>query len=257
MFDGEPLYRRAEAAGIDTYAAQPAGSLDSDYSQLTVGDAERLPYRNVAEMGLKVREALETADGSSYIYAYVPTIDAVSHAAGTESEAYRTQLAMVTECARREIVKKLDRVVAEETLLLVTADHGHVDTSDNVDIGGFDPIWDDLRRDAGGNPIPPVSSPRNLQLHLQPGTVGRVRNAVEASFDARTFTREEALSQNLFGPGTLSERFERQCPDLVVTHREKGLWWDESELTLVGMHGGLSREEMLVPFAAARVADLR
>ncbi|WP_227354093.1 alkaline phosphatase family protein [Haladaptatus salinisoli] len=257
LFEGEPLYRRAEDAGIDTYAAQPAGSLDSDYSRATVGDAEPLPYRNVAEMGLRVREALEAADGPSYVYAYVPTIDSVSHAAGTESEAYRTQLAMVTECVRREMIEKLDPAVAEETLLLVTADHGHVDTSDNVDVGEFGPIRDALRRDADGEPIPPVGSPRNLQLHLRPGTVERVANAVEASFDARTFTREEALSRNLFGPGAPSERFERQCPDLVVVHREKGMWWDRSELDLVGMHGGLAREEMLVPFAAARAADLR
>lgn len=257
MFEGEPLYRRAEDAGIGTYVAQPIRSLNSGYSGLTVGDAEQLPYRNVAEMGLKVREVLETDGGSSYLYAYVPTIDAVSHAAGTESEAYQTQLAMVTECVRRELVEKLDRDTAERTLLLVTADHGHVDTSDTVDIDGFDPIWDSLRRDDDGNPIPPVGSPRNVQLHLQSGTVERVRNAVEESFDARAFTREEALSRNLFGPGAPSGRFEHQCPDLVITHREKGMWWDETELGLVGMHGGLSREEMLVPFAAARVANLR
>ncbi|WP_049970286.1 alkaline phosphatase family protein [Haladaptatus cibarius] len=257
LFAGDSLYSRAEQAGIDTYLVQPAHTFDGGYSEMTLGSATPVPYDNVPEMAMKIRHTLESTDEPTFVFAYVPTIDAVSHAAGTDSEAYQTQLAMVTESVRREVVEKLDPDIADETLLVATADHGHIDTTDNVDISEFDPIWDNLRRNSDGGPIPPVGSARNVQLHLKEGMVESVRDAVESAFDVRTFTREEATSRNLFGHRSPSKRFEKQCPDLVAVHREKGMWWDESELDLIGMHGGLSREEMLIPFAVGNVATLQ
>jgi hypothetical protein len=133
-----------------------------------------------------------------------------------------------------------------------------VDTlpEENVDVSGVDAIWDALLRDGNGDPIPPVGSPRNLHLHLRDGTVERVREAVESRWSCRTVTRAEAVDRGLFGVGEPSDLFRRRCGDLVVVHRDRGLWWEESELDLVGMHGGLTHEEMFVPFAAATLDAL-
>ena len=47
--------------------------------------------------------------------------------------------------------------------------------------------------------------------------------------------------------------------DLIVTHRNMGLWFGAVEpdgLTAVGTHGGLHPAEMLVSFGVARVDAL-
>lgn len=51
----------------------------------------------------------------------------------------------------------------------------------------------------------------------------------------------------------------RRLGDLVVTHRDLGVWWgvESEEPALIGMHGGLSPAEMLVAFAAAPATVLR
>jgi hypothetical protein len=100
---------------------------------------------------------------------------------------------------------------------------------------------------------------RNVHLHLQEGTVEETRRAL-ADLDAHVFTREEALDRNLFGDRPASDVFRRRCGDLILSHDWLGTWFDDAEpaeLDMVGMHGGLTPEEMLVPFAAARADALR
>ncbi len=147
--------------------------------------------------------------------------------------------------------------------MLVTADHGHVDTDPerNVDLTDFDALEDGLERDPDGEPIRYAGSPRNVHLHLRDGTVERVREELTDRLDARVFRRETVLEGDLFGDCAPSETFRRRLGDLVVSHRELGVWYggayEPDELDLVGMHGGLHPDEMLVPFAACRLSALR
>lgn len=252
LSDAEPLYPRVADAGVDVHLYQPS-SFDPD-----TPSAEDHPYRNVADAVAELRLDVEAAVADSnanergaYRYLYVPEIDAVAHEIGTGHDRYRAQVRAVIEAVRFELLDRLDDAAADETLFVVVADHGHVDIDPetNVDLRET-AVWDhvDERK--------PVGSPRNVQFHDVDADALVETFAAEFVDDVRTFTREEYLDRDLFGPGTC-RTFEQRAPDLVAVHRERGMWWVEDELDLVGMHGGLSREEMLVPFAAGRVADLR
>ena len=76
--------------------------------------------------------------------------------------------------------------------------------------------------------------------------------------DARVFTRERLDARGLFG-GSLGPAARRRCGDVVVVPREEAAWYDDGGDvgSLVGMHGGLSPAEILVPFAAARLSTLQ
>ncbi|WP_306057120.1 alkaline phosphatase family protein [Natronococcus wangiae] len=260
LFEGGTIYRRAQEAGIDSYAIQPAEFVDSGYTRKTAVGAERIGYDAPADLAPSIRRALENSSNRTYVYAYDPTIDAVSHAEGTGTERYRTNLEAILERLRRELIDRLDPDVAARTLLLVTADHGIVDTvpEENVDATEWDDwpaLRETFRRDAAGEPRLPTGSPRNVHFHVRPDRVREARALLGSNLEGRTFTREEALERDLFGPGTPSSLFERRCGDLIAVHRNRGMWWGEMES--IGMHGGLAREEMLVPLAAARLDALR
>ncbi|TYL40493.1 nucleotide pyrophosphatase [Natronococcus pandeyae] len=262
LFDGETVtvYEGAREAGIDSYAIQPDEFVESGYTRATTAGAERVGYDTVADLAVTIRRTLEDSSDPTYVYAYEPTIDAISHAEGTGTERYRTTLDAILKRLRHELVDRLDPDVAERTLLLVTADHGIVDTvpEENVETTEWDEwpaLRETFRRDAAGEPRLPTGSPRNVHVHVQPDRFEEAREIVESNLVGRTFTREEALERGLFGPGTPSSLFERRCGDLIAVHRNRGLWWEE--MTLIGMHGGLTREEMLVPFAATRLDALQ
>lgn len=249
LSDAEPLYPTVDDAGVEAHLYQPA-----EFEADTPGATDHASS-NVADAAIRLRQDLDAAvakdEGPAYRYLYVPEIDAAAHRVGTGHARYRAQVRMVTEALRYELLESLGEAAAEETLLVVTADHGHVDTDPetNVDLRGT-AVWEHVAD------VPPVGSPRNVQMHVDDpeATAGAFHD--EFGDDVRTFTRNEYLDRELFGPGT-SDTFERRAPDLVAVHRERGMWWDDDELALVGMHGGLSREEMLVPLAVGNVDELR
>ena len=238
-------------AGVDCHCLRPFES-GGDH-------ATHHAYDDLDAFGERLSAVVSGSDGPGYIYAYVPDVDHVSHAEGTDSQAYGETVANVCE-QLSDCIERIDGRTAERTLLLVTADHGHVNTDPdrNIDLSDNETVMANLRRHADGTPVRMSGSPRNVHLHLQAGTVAETRRALSA-YDARVFTRQEALDRDLFGDRPTTDLFRRRCGDLIVTHRDLGMWFGDvepDELSLVGMHGGLNPAEMLVPFAAARLSTL-
>jgi hypothetical protein len=63
-----------------------------------------------------------------------------------------------------------------------------------------------------------------------------------------------AAHTGLFGPGDLHPRLPDRVGDLLVLARGNAyLWWAEKKNHLFGRHGGLSQDEMIVPFLAVRL----
>ncbi|MFC7199320.1 alkaline phosphatase family protein [Halospeciosus flavus] len=278
LYDADSLYDDV-APEVSTSLFEPSDISGADEQTFSAGASRYVGSENAAQLAVQLRRTLEGSSGEKYCYAYFPQVDAASHREGPHAAATDAQLEAVLGALRRELLERCSTRVAERTLVVVTADHGHVDTEgENVDIRGYGPIWDNLATGPDGNPIPPVGSSRQVQLHLQDETVEAVRSALERNFDCRTFTREEYEERGLFGPVVGGESggrgsgsggdnrggsesngnaYERHAPDLVCVHREKGMWDDDTSLNHVGKHGGLTRAEMLVPFAAARLSDLQ
>ena len=259
LFAGEAIYGDAEAAGIDTHVTQPEHIAGSASSVLTTAGAETHGYWNVADMALTVRDAV-SEDGQTHVTAYVPNVDTISHVTGTEAARYDAQARMVTEAFRTGFLDELDAETAEETAVLVTADHGHLNVDDGVAADLSVPqVQDCLARGEEGDPIPPMGGPRNVQFHVRDGRVEELRDYVEsaANDDVVTFTESEYRERGLFGSNHAepSETFDRRAPDLLAVHRDHVMWHEPDDK--IGVHGGMTPEEMLVPFAAARASDLQ
>lgn len=258
LFEGEAIYGDAVAAGIDAHVAQPEQIANSASSQLTTAGAETNAYWNVADMAVTVRDTLSESEGPTHVTAYVPNVDHISHVTGTGADRYDAQVRMVTEAVRTGLVDALDAETAERTALLVTADHGHtnVDQANRIDLS-VPEVQDTLATGVDGEPIPPVGGPRNVQFHVEDGRVAELRSYLEDNHDVLTLDREEYTERGLFGENHAepSETFERRSPDLVAVHREAVMWYHEDDK--IGVHGGMTPEEMLVPFATARVSDLQ
>lgn len=252
LYDADPLGPRVDPT-LDTAFYTPAGT-DSDYPH-TFGMVAQTyhSYETIPQLGVKLRREVES--GRDQVYAYVPEVDAASHREGPDGEETAAQLAAILDSLERQLCDRLDPETADRTLLVLSADHGHIDTGgENIDISGFDPLFNALDT-VDGDPIPPLGGPRQLQLHLQDGKTDEVAEALESEFDCLTITREEYERRNLFGPGDVSASVKR-LPDLLCIHRTRAMWDLDGSLSHVGVHGGLHREEMLVPFAVSRVGAL-
>ena len=251
--------------GSDDEGGESSGSGDGDDSRHDRDD-QHAPRRTRAIEGFAdaLERSFAAAAEPTYLFAYLPQIDAAAHAAGTYSDAYRRAVDATFDALERALSRLRATAGADagETLVAVTADHGHLDTvpERNVDLETYDEVMARLERHGDGEPVRYAGSPRNLHLHLRDPERDRdrVRSILEERLEARIFTREAALERNLFGDEPASETFRRRLGDLVVCHRDRSVWFgsDRDHLELVGVHGGLHPDEMLVPFAVSELGDL-
>jgi hypothetical protein len=138
-------------------------------------------------------------------------------------------------------------------LLIVCADHGFVDTpveyAHDVD---RDPV---LRRELM---VPCSGEARASFLHCLRGDADAVREAVQASLGDAYLVRaaRDVVAAGLFGHAQPAPESLPRLGHLHVLCRSRHyLDRQERRLVLRGRHGGLTPEEMLIPWLAARLDD--
>lgn len=258
LFDGEPIYERLAAEGVDCRTVEP--DFDTGSDEVSTVGATNHHYERTTEFALAVRDTLRASVAPSYTYAYYPEIDTVSHHDGPDSEQYSLQVASVCDALERAF-GTLDDEVAKETLVCLVADHGQVPVNSPTALDDTG-VLEYVQTDRSGNPLV-LGGPRNVHLHLENGDESTERPVEEAracleGVDALVLSKAKALDEDLWGPGEPGPAFERNCGDLVVVPREDALWpaAEPEELELSGMHGGLHPGEALVPFGTARLSAL-
>ncbi|WP_416839502.1 alkaline phosphatase family protein [Haloferax sp. DFSO52] len=253
--NAESIYPDLVDAGIETHHVTP---FPSDETVPHTYDVEDFSTFTDA-----FADAAHEASDPSYIFAYLPQTDAVAHGEGVDSDTYRETAVETFDAISVAIESLADATEGdgEQTLVCITADHGLVDTDPDRNVDLSEPPIDlvsDLRTQTDGTPIRFAGSPRNVHLHLRPERIDPVYDTLTSELDARVLRKQEILDSDLFGPNP-SATFERRLGDLVVVHRDLGVWYGDeepTELRFVGMHGGLHPDEMLIPFATATLDSL-
>lgn len=175
--------------------------------------------------------------GQKYIYAYWNEPDHHMHANGCYGES------------SVEVLRNLEHQVMElahdlkDTVLIVTADHGHMDTKCDA-ITRYPAIMDCLER-------LPSLEPRALNMYIKPGREKDFEKVFNQAF-RETFmllTKAEVMEQNWFGDGENHECFEGMVGDyLAIAVDDLSVFNTEEEaLRFKGSHAGLLEEEMRIP----------
>jgi hypothetical protein len=185
------------------------------------------------------------------LWVYWGEIDHLSHFYGPGDERVRGELVDFAAALRRHFLDPLDPSVRRETLFILMADHGQVVTRP-------DPHYD-LRNHPGLTRrlhILPTGENRLAYLYIKPGQGEAVREYIQRTWPNQFVMLDPvyAVEAGLFGPGKPHPQLLDRLGDLLVVARGNAyLWWSPSEDHLFGRHGGLSPEEMLVPFLASRL----
>lgn len=253
------IHERLDAAEVNSYCIQPHSTLSTPYAAAFLAGSSRHGYDDATDAGRTLRTIGERATAPTVIYCYLPHVDVLSHRHGPDAGEYRQGLR--TACAGVEsgldTLRSRQSIDPERTLVLLIADHGHVQASPQTytDLHSDPVIEGSLITDDHG-PRAFTGGPRNVLLHVRPDRVDRVRTHLAERYAGHVFTRTEALDElALFGP-TPSERARRRCGSLVYVPEEGGAGDGESFIDKRSLHGGLSPREMLVPCVSMRLSDL-
>ncbi len=178
--------------------------------------------------------------GNKYIYAYCNQPDKDMHVLGVNHPKVRDTLRAIEQTVQALSASLLD------TLLLITADHGHIDIQGAV-VADYPDIMDCLVR------LPSIE-PRCLNLFVKTGRQADFMRAFHAAFgeDFQLFTRQEALDSRLFGPPPLAKGLGETIGDYVAVARTpRTLFNSHNQLAVLkGAHAGGMDAERDIPLIA-------
>jgi len=233
------VFEQLVAAGTTVTSIGPARFSGSG---LTEAALRGPTYRAAESLAARVDATVDALRKPGVAYLYWGEVDKAGHHHGWGSWQWGDALAELDSELGR-----LARMLPRDTVLVITADHGMVD----VDRAAR---WDVATDPALGNGVDLVAGePRALHLHLDAGVEATVvadrwRGVLGGS--AVVATRDEAAADSWFGE--ISEHVLPVIGDVVVAMTGRATVVDSrtqspASLDLVGVHGSLTRHEMLVP----------
>lgn len=249
LFGNTPVFERIRTAGV---CLSPAFIAHSDFNLAHAGAAEIIPFEGLRDLFRRASSVLRRRGrwfGSRrpetrYIYAYWPGLDSIGHARGMESQAAATHLA--------EIEQALEDFIAAasgtDTILLVSADHGQLDTGaeDVIDLADHPQLSDCLLLPLCGEPRAAFCYVRSGRAHqFEDYCRGELGDRVELS------PSRQLVEAGLFGTGEPHPRFMERIGDYCLLPRGSHVIRDclphEQPHAQIGVHGGLSQAELMVP----------
>ncbi len=236
---------------VNTIAYQPYAITRSGLSRMLFKGVTVRPYGTLTDLWISLRGYLEQAKGRSFTWVYWGDLDYSGHNYGPDHERSAAEFANFSGTFERLFLNGLSPAARKDTLLLLTADHGQIHTPK-------DPFYD-LKSHPGlarRLHMLPTGENRMIYYFIRPGQTEAVREYLDRTF-LRQFAQLDpdfAVHKGLFGPGEPHPRLMERLGDLITVARgETYLWWAEKANPIFGRHGGLSADEMLVPFLAARL----
>ena len=193
--------------------------------------------------------------GRKYIYSYWREPDHLMHEKGCFGKDAKELLGKL-EAQVEELCERISESKAVEneciknkpkegdgTLVIVTADHGHIDTK-GVALIDYPKICECLSR------LPSIE-PRALNFFIKPGMEEQFVSEFNRRFSEkfRLFTKAEVLENKLFGRGTEHPAFRDMLGDyLAVATGDLCIYNTREEADFfIGAHAGLTAEEMTIP----------
>ena len=265
LYDGNTIYQTLKKEDVKTFTFTNEAYAHSAYSKLIFKGSTIKPAINTSDLIVKLRKHLEKEKGPTYYYVYLGSLDSIEHEYGPHTEEYHAELSSISFLLEKELVEKVDKKTAKESLLIVTADHGqlNVNPRETIYLNRYHKLAKNFQKSPERKAILPTGSPRDVFLHVKPDKIQKIREFLSQKLGekAEVMETEEAIERGLFGTGKpRDEFFDRVGNLLILPHKNHTIWYEHPKgrkFDLRGHHGGLNKEEMLVPFATAKLSTLK
>ncbi len=236
------IFQKLQDHGIKSYAFTKMHYYRSGLSSLMHKGATIMPYINPVDLCIQIRKMLKQERGKIFITAYIDDFDIIAHYYGTGTDEEKMTIKTFFRIVKQHLLKKQ----MSDTLMLITSDHGQVPSPQRarVDITRYPSLFRNLA-------MPPTGEFRTSYLHVQQGCEENCMRILQRKFSDRfiVLRRNEAINLGIFGPPKIRSKHAERLGDIILISKgEHYLYYPYSDFELKARHGGLHRNEMLVPF---------
>lgn len=218
------IYEKIKAAGkANAYSVSHFGSNRIDTFDELIAEVGRL---------------CETSE-RKYIYGYWEYPDCLMHNYGCYSSIVTKNI--------KELEDKIEKMCGglSDTLLIITADHGHINTDYYV-LSDYPKLFSMLKR-------PTSIEARATAFYINDENLDDFPIEFKSNFreDFLLYSKAEVVKRKLFGTGKMHPRAEEFIGDyLAIAIKDKGIVYSKDSMQFVSHHAGFTEKEMMIPLIA-------
>ena len=230
----------------ESHVVHPAHLVGTPYNAFHARGARQHGYRDLPGMFDRILALLGGRGRRRYVYAYWPEFDRICHESGCSSLAARRHFADIEQAFGRFLAQARDT----GALLLVTADHGFVDTTvqSRLALAGLDALATLIEP-------PPCGEPRALLCRAVKDRAQELADVAREALGDRALVcrSEELVTRGWFGPLRPHAETAARTGDVALVMNGNYIIDDGriGKPVHVGEHGGVSPAEMWVPLVVA------
>ncbi len=236
-------------AGVETFSFLSRAIHNSGLSRMHYANVDSYGFRTVTDLWILVRRIAELRFKSPrFLWIYYGAIDALSHQYGPDAEQVKTEFATFIRTMLDSFVMQLDPDARRNTLLILLSDHGQVFTPREAkyELNQHPNLTGLLH-------MAPTGESRFSYLYPKSGSEDSVKEYFNRTWneDFRIIHSSKALESGLFGPGEPAKVTADRIGELIaISQGSAFLWGSPYPNPLLGRHGGLSPDEMVIPLFA-------
>lgn len=207
----------------------------------------RIIANDIDELVLNIKDVCELS-GKKYIMAYCDNPDSILHNYGTDSKEAKD---FVLEAEKK--LEELKKCLPENTLIIVSADHGHKNIEKSYSIIDYPELWECFL-------MPPTWESRALNFYVKENMKTQFEERFNKLFGEEFWlmSREEFLNdRKLLGTGNKHHKIDDFIGDYVAMSVGSSIirletFLAEGKPVKKSTHCGLTKEEMEVPVIAIK-----
>jgi len=233
----------AERIKRKEYELLPREIEATSFTQTTSKKSKITGFRNLKQMSNSIIQ-LANKNEKKFIYAYWPEFDSLAHEFGIESMKADRHLKKLDR-----IFKKMnEKLKGSNTIMIITADHGLISLPphERILLNSHPQLEECLT-------LPMCGEPRVKYCYVRPSKTRQFEDYIKNNLSKYCwlFKSEDLIKRNFFGLGKPNPSLSNRVGDYVIIMKKNYIIKDsilgETDSKHVGNHGGVSKEEMLVP----------
>ncbi len=250
--DHGTIYNKLQKNDVDSFLYLPYAIRNSGLTRITGNGAKITPYHSVSQMLTSLKRNLSAAKGKSFHFCYVSTIDTISHKIGPYTQDTALEIESIFMLLDEQLLRSAN--LPKNTFMSISADHGHTVLEEKQKI---DLSTDRMLKSYLSTPV--VGDPRASFIRTKEGKVESTISYLTKKYkkDFISVPSKELMAEGFFGTPTSATGDVSFLSDIILIPKNHTGIFDSSlniidpkgeNDTMIGMHGGLSSDEMLVPF---------
>ena len=242
IFDQKAFSSRIKAQNFNII---PKQILNSDFSKATSKNSKSLCYETLNGFFRQIKKAITYSNRRKYIYAYWPELDLLNHDYGVGHKISEKHFKGLDEKIRN-FIKSIE---GTNTSLIITADHGHI----NIPLERIIKLEDHPKlKDCLTLPL--CGEGRTAYCYVHPSKTKQFESYVKNKLKkyCSLHKSQDLIDKKYFGLFKPNPKLFDRVGDYILICKENYILEDSIEgekkrKPFVGHHGGVSKEEMLVP----------